>query len=333
MAVTFSIPHSRRAGHSRRRWLRIAIVGCLLALTVLVCLSKPFRAGIAYLRSLEAFAPLAEEPQIRSEPGIEELAHEVMRHYRAAIAVVEREHGLPFAEPPTVYVCATPESFEKHTSYSSAVKALTIGDRIFLNPAMVLQKPRVVGLLTHEMSHEHLIQRVGSYAYMAHLPEWFREGLATYVSGGGGAEEVSEDEAARAILAGDVFEPESSGRILLCRGRQSRMPPHVFYRQSMMFVRYLKELDHQAWRSLLGAIQNGEDFAAAFEQAYGTAVKTVFSRFVEREKVTATKSGHFRQSCWVLSFPSPPDLVAVTFHPPSAVSPGRHLVEVVARAK
>ena len=56
--------------------------------------------------------------------------------------------------------------------------------------------------------------------------------------------------------------------------------PHMFYRQSMMFVAYLKDFDNNKYRDLLFNIQDGESFADSFNKAYGLSLKDVWKQFL-----------------------------------------------------
>ena len=104
------------------------------------------------------------------------------------------------------------------------------------------QPERIPTLTTHELSHLHLIQQIGATKYVRNIPSWFAKGLAVFVSNGGGAENVSEKDAARAILNGACFHPDSTGNILFPKTASSyHLKPHMFYRQSSMFVQYIKE--------------------------------------------------------------------------------------------
>jgi hypothetical protein len=52
------------------------------------------------------------------------------------------------------------------------------------------QRQRLPALLTHKLSHAHLGSWMSQLGFWR-LPQWFKEGLAVLVSGGGGAEGVS----------------------------------------------------------------------------------------------------------------------------------------------
>jgi hypothetical protein len=82
------------------------------------------------------------------------------------------------------------------------------------------------------------------------LPHWFKEGLAVMVSGGGGAEGVSELQARDAIRRGDHIAIESSNSLLNLAAVKFVQPPEIpdtsfrilmAYRQAGMFVTFLRD--------------------------------------------------------------------------------------------
>jgi len=69
---------------------------------------------------------------------------------------------------------------------------------------------RLRGVLTHELSHVHLFGWRSSL--FSAPPSWFTEGLTVAVSDGGGAEGVSEVEAAEALRKGYAIVVTNDGR-------------------------------------------------------------------------------------------------------------------------
>jgi hypothetical protein len=83
--------------------------------------------------------------------------------------------------------------------------------RVNLSPKLFRpQHQRLRAILTHELSHAHVQGWIGGRAYL-YLPKWFKEGLAVMVSGGRGAEFVSEDEARAAIQRGEKIVINDTG--------------------------------------------------------------------------------------------------------------------------
>ena len=240
------------------------------------------RAVIAHFQSTSRFVPLVADPRIVYEPGAEAFAQTLSPMLPQAVADVEAGQYRPFSRPVVVHVCATEACFTAFTGASAEAKGAVHGTQgLFLNPALLSQPERMQGILTHELSHLHVADQVRLWA----LPVWFNEGLAAYVSGGGGAEHVSEAEAAKAIAAGHTLEPADSGTWLTYntagpfRALGKPKATHMFYRQSMMFVAYLKQRDPKAFRGMLLALEDGAEFAHAFSSAYDAGVKSLWAEF------------------------------------------------------
>jgi hypothetical protein len=263
--------------------LRLSTQSALLLIAAITCSGcTATRAVIAHFQSTSRFVPLAADPRIVYEPGAEAFAQALVPLLPQAIADVEAEQYRPFSRPVVVHVCATESCFTGFTAASAEAKGAVHGTQgLFLNPALLRQPERLRAILTHELSHLHLADQVRLWA----LPVWFNEGLAAYVSGGGGTEHVSEAEAAKAIAAGRMLEPADAGAWLTYDTagpfRALGMPDatHMFYRQSMMFVAWLKQRDPQAFRGMLLALGDGAEFARAFSAAYGRGVPAVWAEF------------------------------------------------------
>lgn len=162
----------------------------------------------------ERLAALPENPQVRYEDGASEQARTVAGLLPTAIARVEAIHGRRFAHPVTVGVYVSPEAFAaaNGTGYAGSV-GVTFFGHVILSPVLFsAQRQRIPAILTHELSHAHLQSWISQLAFIR-LPNWFKEGLAVMVSGGGGAEGVSELQARDAIRRGDHIAIESAGSL------------------------------------------------------------------------------------------------------------------------
>src|SRR5579864_9708540 len=200
----------------RRRivWVIIAVPLALIVIGAAAVVSLPApRHVISGLLNLPDRLPaLADNGQVHYQPGAEDFAHDVAALLPDAIARVETVHGRRFAHPVTVGAYATMEAYAAANGLGSTVPVgVTFVGRVNLSPKLFRpQHRRLPAILTHEMSHAHLQGWVGATGYI-HLPNWFKEGLAVMVSGGGGAEFVSEIEARNAIRRGDRIAIESAG--------------------------------------------------------------------------------------------------------------------------
>ncbi len=240
------------------------------------------RTGLASLKSTSDFRPLTADSRVLAEPGSEGLAKSAAEYLPEAIATVEKAQYRLFAKPVAVYVCRSEESFASHTGLPKEVRgALTT--KVFLSGRLMRPEFRntTKAILTHELSHLHLQQRLGVYSYNAKLPAWFQEGLAVLVSGGGGAETVSDDDAGRAILKGMRFTPEAKGSFFFHKSAKSYgLEPHMFYRQAALFVGYLRDLSDVRFGLFILAIEDGKDFAKVFRSIYDMSIDEAWDDFV-----------------------------------------------------
>ncbi|MEW6590501.1 MAG: hypothetical protein AB1418_05635 [Pseudomonadota bacterium] len=250
--------------------LLLSLQGC--ALTV----SHP-RA----LAPLESFAPLAEDSRVWVEPGFEAYGARVAAALPEAIAKVEAAHYLPFARTPRVHVCGSMDCFRRYV-LTPKLSAVVIPDnRLILSPNLDgREKHRLPALLTHELAHLHLGQRIGHYHPT--LPVWFHEGWATLTAEGGGAEYASDEKTFEAIRTGrriNLALQDTPDR--RHRAQASGLDIHTFYRQAMLLVGWLKAQDEARFRQLVLAVQDNADFGLAFSDVYGEAPATRLAGFFD----------------------------------------------------
>src|SRR5262249_7365219 len=148
------------------------------------------------------------------------------------------------------------------------------------------QHRRLRAILTHELSHAHIQGWIGGYDYI-YLPNWFKEGLAVMVSGGGGGEFVSADEARAAIQHGAKIVINDIGGLTrwidvpLEREPQNKPPwyPVVLaYREAGMFVAYLREADRPGFDRMMNTILDDRPFKDAVTAAYHQDVRSLWER-------------------------------------------------------
>jgi hypothetical protein len=234
---------------------------------------------------------LNENSQIHFEPGAENYAHAVLALLPEAIARIEAAHGRPFARPVTVGVYGTPEAYMAANGRGSmGPVGITFAVRVNLSPALFSkQRWRLPGILTHELSHAH-IQGWASTAELR-LPNWFKEGLAVMVSGGGGAEFVSEQEARASIERSEhisIDDTQSLSTLLAGipyeRSPLGASPSHLTvmaYRQAGMFVTYLHDSDAAGFARMMDAILDGRPFAEAVVTGYHQDVHSLWQKFAQ----------------------------------------------------
>jgi hypothetical protein len=232
------------------------------------------RQVAAALRDTSGFRASAD-PRVFYEPGAERLTAAAVAAVPGAVTRVEETLGGPFTIPVRIYLCATLESYTRFTGSDRSGGDTTAAKRIFISPKPENTPERVPAVVAHELTHLHVVQRLGFWR-MGGIPSWFGEGLAAFVSGGGGAEGVSDADAARAIRAGRHLVPGYA------RGPTAStfgLTPHMFYRQGAMFIGYLKDRDGRAFARFLAGVEAGTGFQRAFETAYAADVGALWSAF------------------------------------------------------
>lgn len=242
--------------------------------------------GRAVLRSRDHFAEYGPDPSILYEPGMEREARMVSESLPRALSAVEGQHYLPLEDPFRVYICSTQESFNAHMAAPPGARArgVKLLNDIFLSPDCFSSRRGDTheSVLTHELSHLHIYQRLGHRRTLWDLPVWFSEGLAVAVSGAGG-EGVTAEEALRAIAAGETFVPDEKGSLIRpMRAGDYGMGTYMFYRQSQLFVDHMRERDPEAFRDFMLMLQNGEwsSFAELFDASFGVSIERMWNEFV-----------------------------------------------------
>ena len=237
-----------------------------------------------YFNSTDHFLAFKQDQRIMFEPGSEKFASAVAIDLPLAIEKVESRQYSKFPDRITIYVCKSQESFKKLTGRN--VSALTYKQNIYLSPKL-LENPDTIKLyIAHELSHLHMHQHIGDYAYLC-IPTWFHEGLAAYVSDGGGAEKVTNDEVKASIRSGNHFVPfENAGLRDLFVPRYAsyfkikhEFKHHLFYRQCMLFVAFLEKESPEQFKKFIIDLENGMDFSDAFRFSFGVDTMTKWYEF------------------------------------------------------
>ena len=248
---------------------RMLLIGCLAVMTALTACSAVIRAGYLELLPLRGFAPHSQDARIHFEPDARAAADDLAAHYEQAVAQVEASLGGAIKTKPPVYLCASDFCFQKYAfNRSGRAEARGRGDLILLNANLLQTEGRLRAVFTHELVHAFWFQR-GVHC----TPRWWTEGLAIESSGGGGAEEVTVIAAIDALGDGKIFSASSENSCW------TRMPPEMngmawplFYRQSGMFVSWLRKEDAGAFNHVLRELREGENLFSAVERRYGRSI-------------------------------------------------------------
>ena len=261
----------------RRRKRAFWIVAAAVVVAIIVVSGSVFLAPV--YRSTDHFVALPADPRVQHERGAEAMAEVVARALPDAIATVERAQGGAFRKPVRVFVCASTESFERYRVGGAGAGGFVLNNRLFISPKPQNTAGRLPALLTHELSHLHFEQHLGMLRFARRIPAWFREGIAVHISNAG-AETVAEDEARRALAEGRRFRLALRGSLFEQSETRAGLKPHLFYRQSALFVGFMARQDPGAFRRLVSSLQAGERFAPAVQAAYGSDVPALWERFL-----------------------------------------------------
>ena len=217
------------------------------------------------------------------ESGAEAYAEKVASFLSSSIQHVVEWQFRPFQDPVRVYVSGSKENHRKY--YGSNARAGVLNGKIFLSPMVFEHGDEAAKkYLMHELSHMHLFQPLGTYKW-ERIPSWFHEGLATYVSGGGGANLVSQEQAIKYILSGKHFIPHKTEGLIFKRNRSDfNLHHHMFYRQSMIFVSYLVAMDSLKFKKLLRAVEDGKSFSSSVHGAYSKSLDELWLEFLGKIK-------------------------------------------------
>lgn len=261
-----SSKRSTLADEARATWRLPVAAAAFVALSA--CAGVGFRDAAP---ELAAFAPLPENPQVRYAPGAQSYAKRVAVFLPAATAQVEALQYRAFRAAPEVNVCDNESCFERFVAREWNYTAAVVYDNhLVLAPRLFNREPeRLLPILLHELSHLHMGQYRGHYTLT--IPVWFHEGLASLVASGGGADLVTDHDAHAAAVAGRHFLADEQ-HLPWTRKRAEAwgIPVSIFYRQTMLYVGWLRARDEPAFRSLLLQLQDGADFDDAFAAAFQT---------------------------------------------------------------
>lgn len=235
---------------------------------------------------------LADDARVHYEAEARACADDVAAIAPRAIAQIESAHGRPFAQPPVIGVYASNDAYASANAMDDpGIAAVTRAGAALLSPTLCgKERGRLEGVLTHELSHVHLS---GWRPFGApRPPQWFTEGLAVMASNGGGAEGVSDGEAAQAIRDGYRIVLDGRRWIDFAQLGFEREPPRdptksaltqrqrLAYRQAGIFVGWLRRRDETAFMHLLRALEAGEPFEGAFQSAFDESAPSLWRRFV-----------------------------------------------------
>ena len=216
--------------------------------------------------------------------GAQAYASAVAQVLPRAMARIEAMQGRPFRQDFAIAAYADRAAYAAaNGSGNTDTGATTFMDRITLSPRLWTQDPdQLEAYLAHELSHEHLWGNMGTLHYVV-LPNWFKEGLAVWASGGGGAQKVSVAQATQAIQTHAEIDVAQASQLFAANWQAPGTPAdlasqqlqhHMAYRQAGLFVAALHDADPARFQAFLNLLYGGTRFGDAFLESFGmTAVQ------------------------------------------------------------
>jgi hypothetical protein len=271
----------------RRSILLIGLAGTLaLSVGALGAIGPVRRLAWALLHSADRLPALAADPRVHFEPGAEDLARAIAEILPQAVAAVEAAQGRPFKSL-AIYAFATVDAFATYGAGTARPRGTSWGGSVFISPRAQHLPATAARLTAHELSHAHLQQWMPTLSYGA-TPSWFLEGVATFVSGGGGAEGVSDEEARAAIRRGEHFEPAAENRLLFpatvsIAGLAPERAYPLAYRQASLFIGFLVGDEPARLPRMIADLIAGMPFADAFRRAFGRPVAQAWRDFLAQQ--------------------------------------------------
>lgn len=237
------------------------------------------RAAYVYPHAPEDLPKVSATLPIYAEKGAESIAGDISAALPAAVQQVEATHGGKLGALPPIVVCATAACYSRYAAIPASAAETLRDKRISINGAKILDMHRdAVQIFTHELSHFYWYSQGVGFQ-----PRWFAEGMGVWVSGGGGAENVSVEAAEQAIRAGTTIHPTLDSGLWNYLTRSPSAPEnnwHLYYRQAGMFVQYLHDRDPLAFAHLLDALRTSKDLQQAWPLAYTVSLDEAWLQFV-----------------------------------------------------
>lgn len=253
-----------------QKGLRCLQLFCIVAMvSLLTGCSAVVRAAYLELLPLQGFNTLQTDRRVHYEPEAKSSAEMLAAHYSQTILQIETKLGGKLQAAPQVYLCASDACYEKYAFNPQArAEARGRGNLVLIKANLLDAEGRLLPVFAHELVHAFWFQW-GVYC----TPRWWTEGLAVESSNGGGAEKIMRSLAIQAIRDGQLFQASDENSCW------TRMPPGLndmawpmFYRQSGMFVEWLRVSNPTAFSALLEKLRAGDNLTTAIESTYAQSM-------------------------------------------------------------
>lgn len=253
------------------------IIPLLLLSTLIMSSCSDMYAQLTY-----DFNQLENNTNIHYEDGAKEIAEQVSHLLSQSLNQVVSEEYIEFKDPDdiNVYVFDSEERYATYSNSSIEIRGSSATNDIYLSPK-IEDEYTLQSILVHELSLIHMRQHVRTWGAITNIPTWFNKGLAVTTSKGGGAENISEEEAIKSISNGKHFLPVvDTGFFSRKYAHDYGLTPHMFYRQSSLFINYLIKENPKAFREIYISLSNGENFAGIWKKHYGKTMSHLWVEFL-----------------------------------------------------
>lgn len=250
-----------------------------LALTI-ICCGINLSTVTAFAKSkATTFYQCTNNQYIYCEVGTELIADEIAGSLKYLKNLIE-EKQLPFTDEPNFFIYKSLENFVMTTGAIGYMKSVVIHHSVHISPAIhsahefggyddIIKK-----VIVHELSHLNLLQNYGEQIYYR-IPSWFIEGLATYSSGGAGAESVTATQARNLLKEGIGFSPNKDYEFPT-KSMVLKINPQIYYKQAEGFIKFIYEIEPIKFKNLITSLKYGEDFYGVFFDIYQMSVFDVW---------------------------------------------------------
>lgn len=251
--------------------------------TIICCCALISAVGAHAENRVITFYQCTNNQYIHCEVGSELIADEIAGSLKYLKNLVE-ERQLSFTGEPKFYIYTSLENFALNTGANSYMKAAVIHHSVHISPTIhsfhefgsyddIVKK-----VVLHELSHLNLLQNYGDKTYYK-TPAWFIEGLATYFSGGAGAESVTATQARNLLMQGIGFSPDKDHEFPT-KSMVLKINPQIYYKQAEGFVKFIYELDPIKFKKLIFSLKSGENFYTIFFDTHQVSVFDMWRLYI-----------------------------------------------------
>lgn len=241
----------------------------------------------SYARLTYTFEKSGSVPEIYYDSGAEDIANKIEVVLSSSLDAVKKQQYADFknVEAIKIYTFSSKERYSKFSGSTPKARGSAIKNEVYISPIIRKRINTLKSILTHELSHVHLRQYIGTWRYWTEVPGWFHEGLAVEVSGGGGAEKITDEEAIQAIKEGVHFVPREESNILGHKfAHDYGLKPQMYYRQSYLFVHYLIASNPESFKNAYLSLIEGEEFKDIWLSHYGKSIPQLWLEYLRNVK-------------------------------------------------